>query len=76
MKKIQFYKLNEFHRLRDVLTDKFIPGLTTDDTDTRLAVRKEAIEFLRNNGFPVDDNLQWVTWPTKNEYLMTVLRWS
>ena len=76
MKKIQFYKLNKFHRLHDVLTDKFITGLTHDDIETRHAVRKQAIEFLRSNGFSVDDNLQWVVWPTKNDYLMSVLRWS
>jgi hypothetical protein len=76
MKKIQFYKLNKFHRLHDMLTDKFIAGLTTDDVEQRLVVRKQAIEFLRSNGFSVDDNLQWVVWPTKNDYLMSVLRWS
>jgi hypothetical protein len=76
MKKIQFYKLNKFHRMHDVLADKFIAGLTADDIETRLVVRKQAIEFLRSNGFSVDDNLQWVVWPTKNDYLMSVLRWS
>jgi hypothetical protein len=76
MKKIQFYKLTKFPRLHDVLTDKFIAGLTADDIETRRVVRKQAIEFLRSNGFSVDDNLQWVTWPTKNDYLMSVLKWS
>jgi hypothetical protein len=76
MKKIQFYKLNKFPRLHDVLADKFIAGLTADDIETRLAFRKQAIEFLRSNGFSVDDDLQWVVWPTKNDYLMSVLRWS
>ncbi len=62
--------------MHDVLADKFIAGLTADDAEQRLAVRKQAIEFLRSNGFSVDDDLQWVVWPTKNDYLMSVLRWS
>ena len=76
MKKIQFYKLNKFPRLHDALTSKFIAGLTDDNIETRRAVREQAIEFLRANGFAVDDNLQWITWPTKNDYLMSVLKWS
>ena len=76
MTKIRFYKLNRFHRLHDVMADKFIAGLTADDVEKRLAVRKQAIEFLRSNGFSVDDDLQWVVWPTKNDYLMSVLKWA
>lgn len=76
VKKLRFYRLNEFQQLKDVLHDKFIAGLTDVNVERRLAVRKQAVEFLRSNGFSVDDDLQWVTWPTKNDYLMSVLRWS
>ena len=41
-----------------------------------LQARSEAIEFLRSNGFDVDDELNWVTWEDPREYTLALLKWT
>jgi hypothetical protein len=81
MKKIRFYKLNKFDRLQKTLSSQtFMKELLNRGLfclpDDHIKVRSQAIEFLRANGFNVDDNLEWVTWPTNKDYIISVMWWS
>lgn len=80
MKKIQFYKLNRFKRLQDSIhSQEFMKELRSNmpcSEENHNKFRAQAREFLRSNGFNVDDDFEWVVWDTKNDYLMSVLRWA
>jgi hypothetical protein len=75
-KRIKFFNLIRFHRLRDTIHVQFGPRLCTHDKSQRLQARSEAIEFLRANGFNVDDDMEWVTWPDSKDYTLSLLKWT
>lgn len=75
-KRIKFHELNNFDRLLNEIATKFGTRLTTIDTSRRMQARSEAIEFLRKNGFNVDDKLEWVTWERPQDYTLSMLKWA
>jgi hypothetical protein len=75
-KRIKFHELNNFDRLLSEITSKFGARLFTIDTSRRMQARSEAIEFLRKNGFNVDDKLEWVTWERPQDYTLSMLKWA
>ena len=75
-KRIKFFDLTEFHRLRDIIHCRFGRRLCAFDQNVKLQARSEAIEFLRSNGFNVDDELNWVTWEDPREYTLALLKWT
>jgi len=75
-KRIKFFHLTEFHRLCDTIHRRFGQRLCTFDQDVMLQARSEAIEFLRSNGFNVDDELNWVTWEDPKDYTLALLKWT
>jgi hypothetical protein len=75
-KRISFIELTHFNRLLTQVHAQFGPRLCTHDKSQRLQARSEAIEFLRSNGFNVDDDMEWVTWPDLKDYTLSLLKWT
>ena len=75
-KRIKFHELNNFDRLLSELATKFGTRLNTIDPSRRMQARSEVIEFLRKNGFNVDDKLEWVTWERPQDYTLSMLKWA
>lgn len=75
MKKVKFHELPKFTRLYDEVDRRFRADLTSQDIQTRLAARDCVLQFMKENGFNVDDDLEWCTWNSEKEYCFSVLRW-
>ena len=74
--KIPYYKLTEFTKLHDEIAAKFGSQLYDTNSNIRLTARSNALAFIRDSGFNIDDKLEWVTWHDPKDYVVSVLRWA
>lgn len=76
MIRIEFYKLINFNRLHNELNIRFSALLTSDDRDKRSLGQTQALEFMRDNGFAIDNDMKWVTWEDDKDYTVSLLKWA
>jgi len=76
MIKIKYGNLVKFQRLHDEVNRQFGSGLISMNNQIRLETRDRALQFIRENGFNIDDKIEWVTWDNKKDYMLSLLKWS
>lgn len=78
-KRIKFHEINKFGRFHKLFYQHFGPRVVVTeaiDQDQLRQIRTEALEFLRSNGFNVDDKMEWISWSDPRDYTMTLLKWA
>ena len=78
-KRIKLHEINKFVRFHKLFYQHFGPRVVVTeaiDQDQLRQIRTEALEFLRSNGFNVDDKMEWISWSDPKEYTLALLRWS
>lgn len=77
MTKIPYYSLENFTGLHNELIRKFGEQLTDTNMNVRLKARDSSLEFMREQGFCVDNTFDYVDLPdNKEEHFMMMLKWS
>ena len=76
MIKIKYFKIVKFERLHEEINRQFGPGLMSMNHQIRLETRNHALQFMRENGFNIDDEIEWITWDNKKDYMLSLLKWS